>query len=327
MRRRDFITFLGGAALAPNLVHAQQMRRIAILLTVAETDQTAQGWIATFQRRLGGLGWVEARNVNFLRRWAGGDPGRIRANVAEIAGLAPDLIVAQNTPMVAVLRKQVTHIPVVFVQVSDPVGDGFVSTLARPGGNITGFTNTMSSLGGKWVELLRDAVPGLKRVGFLYNKAVAPGGGAYYLEPFKAAAKALGMDAVELEAGTANDIDVVISSFAAAGGGGIVTNSDAFITVNRDRIIAITNKLRLPTTYATSTFTRAGGLISYGVDTQEQWQAAAGYVDRILRGEKPADLPVQQPAKFVLTINAKTAKAVGLDLPLLLQQRADEVIE
>jgi len=333
MRRRGFLGVLGGAAAWPvvalthSIARAQAARRIGMLLTVSESDRATQEWIKEFQRRLGELGWNEPRNISFTPRWAAGDPERIRANVAEIAKLGPSVIVAQNTPMVAELRKQVTSIPVVFVQVSDPVGDGFVGLLSRPGGNMTGFTNTMSSLGGKWLELLRDAVPGLSRVGFAFNRAVAPGGGAYYLEPFQAAAKALGIDAVPIELRTADEIDDVLATFAATGGNGIVTDSDAFITVNRDRIIVAANKLRLPATFATSLFTRAGGLISYGVDTQEQWQAAAGYVDRILRGEKPGDLPVQQPSKFVLTVNLKTAKAIGVDVPLFLQQRADEVVE
>jgi putative ABC transport system substrate-binding protein len=334
MRRREFIAGLGGAAvvgpvtaLAPRVARAQTMRRIGILLTAAQSDPATLEYINGFQRRLGELGWVEPRNISFIPRWAAGDLDRIRANIGEIAKLAPDVIVAQNTPMVAELRKQVTSIPVVFVQVSDPVGDGFVAALARPGGNMTGFTNTMSSLGGKWLELLRDAVPGLSRVGFVYNRTAAPGGGAYYLEPFQAAAKALGIEGVPIELRTADEIDAVLASFAATGGNGIVTDSDAFITLNRDRIIAATNTHRLPATFTSAIFTRAGGLLSYGADSPGQWQAAAGYVDRILRGEKPGNLPVQQPAKFVLTINLKTAKAIGVEVPLFLQQRADEVIE
>lgn len=327
MRRRDFITLLGGATLAPNLAHAQQMRRIGILLTAAENDPATQGWLTGFHRRLTELGWVEGRNVNFIRRWASGDPARIRANVGEMAALVPDVILAQNTPMVAAVHKQVANLPVVFVQVSDPVGDGFVGTLARPGGNITGFTNTMSSLGGKWLELLRDAVPGLTRVGFLYNRTAAPGGGAYYLEPFQSAAKVFGVDPVPLELRNADEIDAVIAGFAGAGGNGMVGNSDSFITLNRVRIIAAANRFRLPTIYSSAAYSHSGGLMSYGADTEQQWQAAAGYVDRILRGEKPGNLPVQLPAKFVLTINLKTAKTLGLDMPLLLQQRADEIIE
>ena len=329
MQRRAFLGLLGGAAgFSPLAAWAQPSgtRRIGILMT-AQNDPATQEYLDVFQRRLSQLGWTEPRNIRFPTRWAAGHPERIRANVAEIAKLAPDAIVAQNTPMVAELRKQVTSIPVVFVQVSDPVGDGFVKALARPDGNMTGFTNTMSSLGGKWLELLRDAVPSLSRVGFLYNRTTAPGGGAYYLEPFQAAAKALSIEAVPLELHTADEIDAVVASFASAGGNGIVTASDAFITAHRDRIIAATNRLRLPATFTSSTFTRAGGFLSYGVDANEQWRAAAGYVDRILRGEKPGNLPVQQPTKFVLTINLKTAKAIGLDVPLSLQQRADEVIE
>ena len=237
-----------------------------------------------------------------------------------------DIILAGTTPVVARLRGQSQIGPIVFVRVSDPVGSGFVDSLARPGGNITGFINIESSLGGKWLELLRDAAPRVSRVGFLYNKAVAPGGGAYYLEPFNAAAKSLGIDGVPLEVPTAAAIEPTLTKFSEAGGNGIVTDSDAFITVNRERIIAVTNRLLMPATYVTSTFTRAGGLISYGADTEQQWLAAAGYVDRILRGEKRGTLPVQQPAKFVLTINMKTAKAIGLDVPVFFQQRDAEVL-
>jgi putative tryptophan/tyrosine transport system substrate-binding protein len=331
MRRREFIMLLGGAAvISPLPAHAQQRertRRIGVLLTGEESDPATQGWFAVFQRRLSELGWTDERNVRFERRWASGDPQRMRANVAEIVGLAPDVILAQNTPMVAALRKQTDNIPIVFVQVSDPVGDGFVESLAHPGGNATGFTNTMSSLGGKWVELLKEAAPGVSQLGYLFNRAAAPGAGAYYLEPLLTAAAALGMKAVQLELRNVDEIDSVIAGFAAAGGNGMVANSDSFITVNRNRIIAAANRLRLPTMYSSATNTDSGGLISYGADTKQQWYAAASYVDRILRGAKPRDLPVQSPAKFILSINIKTAKAIGLDIPWFLQQRADEVIE
>jgi putative ABC transport system substrate-binding protein len=326
--RRHFITLLGGAAAVwPLAARAQQPRRIGILLTGQESDPATQGWIAVFQRRLGELGWIEGRNVRFERRWAGGNPERIRADVAEIVGLGPDVILAQNTPMVAALRKQTTTIPIVFVQVSDPVGDGFVESLARPGGNATGFTNTMASLGGKWVELLKEAAPGVSQVGYLFNRAAAPGGGAYYMEPLLTAAAALGLKAVQLELRNPDEIEKVIADFAAAGGNGLVGNSDSFITVNRDRIIAAANRHRLPTIYANPAHATSGGLLVYGADTEQQWHAATSYVDRILRGERSRDLPVQLPTKFLLVINIKTAKAIGLDIPWFLQQRADEVIE
>jgi putative ABC transport system substrate-binding protein len=298
-----------------------------MLMTVMESDPATQGFITLFQRRLAELGWVEDRNVRFNRRWAAGSPERIRANVIEIVGLRPDVIVAQNTPMVAILHKETDRIPIVFVQVSDPIGDGFVETLARPGGNVTGFTNTMSTLGSKWLELLREAAPGLSRVGFLLNRAASPGGGAYYLGPFEAAAKSLGLTAVLLEPRNEGEIDPAISDFAAAGGDGIVANSDSFISVNRDRIIAAVNQHRLPTIYSSAIFAYSGGFLSYGADTAQQWQAAAGYVDRILRGSNPRELPVQLPTKFELVINSKTAKALGVTIPQTLLARADEVIE
>jgi putative tryptophan/tyrosine transport system substrate-binding protein len=331
MRRRAFISLLGGAAAAwPLAASAQQperMRRIGVLLNTQENDPATQGWLDGFQQRLRQIGWVEDRTIRFERRYAGGDPQRRFANIAEIVGLRPDVILAQNTPMVAALRRQTDNIPIVFVQVSDPVGDGFVESLAHPGGNTTGFANTVSSLGGKWVELLKEAAPGVSQLGYLFNRAAAPGAGAYYLEPLLTAAAALGMKAVQLELRNVDEIDSVIAGFAAAGGNGMVANSDSFITVNRNRIIAAANRLRLPTMYSSAQNTNSGGLISYGADQGEQWYAAASYVDRILRGAKPRDLPVQSPAKFILSINIKTAKAIGLDIPWFLQQRADEVIE
>ncbi len=184
MRRREFLGVLGGSAMWPFTAHAQQLRRVGMLMTVQESDPTSQGWLATFQRRLAEFGWTEDQTVRFNRRWAAGDPDRMRAHISEIVGLKPDVILAQNTPMVAALRQQTSTIPIVFVQVSDPVGDGFVGSLARPGGNVTGFTNSMASLGGKWVEILKEAVPGITRVGYLLNRAAAPGRGAYYWNPY-----------------------------------------------------------------------------------------------------------------------------------------------
>src|SRR5262245_49534309 len=221
LRRRELITLLGGAAAWPLAARAQQgerMRRVGILLTVQESDASTQSSLNAAQRRLAELGWMEDRNVRFDRRWAGGDAQRMRANVAEIVALAPDVILAQFTPMVAALRKQTESIPIVFVAVSDPVGEGFVNSLARPGGNVTGFTNTMSSLGGKWVELLHEAVPSLSQVGYLFNRAVAPGGGAYYMDALLSTAAALGIKAVQLELKNEEEIDHAIDTFAAAGG-------------------------------------------------------------------------------------------------------------
>jgi putative ABC transport system substrate-binding protein len=331
MRRREFIAILGSATasllFAPFASRAQQVRRVGILVVQAERDAQVQSNVAMFQRRLAELGWVEDRNTRFEHRYADGDPERMRTNTAEIIRLKPDVILAQNTPMVAVLRQQTTTIPIVFVSVSDPVGDGFVENLARPGGNVTGFANTMSSLGGKWVELLKEAVPGVSQVGYLFNRAVAPGGGAYYLEPLLTAAATLGVKAVQLELKDAGDIDAAIGGFAATGGNGLIGNSDAFINGNRERISAVAIRHRLPTIYANTASAHAGGLLAYGADTPRMWQAAASYVDRILRGERPNDLPVQLPAKFLLVINLKTARAIGVDIPWFLQQRADEVIE
>jgi putative ABC transport system substrate-binding protein len=330
MNRRAFLTILGGGALPllwPAAGRAQQgerMRQVAVMMTAQPDDDATRQRLLGFQRRLTELGWTEGRNVRFERRFTGGSPASIRANVTEIVSLRPDLILAQNTPMVAALHAQTNDLPIVFVQVSDPVGAGFVKALARPGGNVTGFTNSMSSLGGKWLELLRDAAPGMKRVGFLFNRAASPGGGSFYLEPLKAAAA--GLTVIPLEVRNESEIEPAIAGFAGSDGG-IVADSDAFIAVNRDRIVAAINKHRLPAIYAQAIFATAGGLLAYDPDTDQQWQAAAGYADRILRGEKPLDLPVQQPTKFALTINLKTAKALGLTVPQTLLVSADDVIE
>jgi putative ABC transport system substrate-binding protein len=329
MRRRNFITLLGGAAAWPLAARAQQPERIrlvAIMVTAQENDQATQPRVAGFQRRLAELGWAEGRNIRFERRFTGGSTESIRANVTAMVSLRPDLILAQNTPMVAALHAQTDNIPIVFVQVSDPVGAGFVKALARPGGNVTGFTNSMSSLGGKWLELSREAAPAMRRVGFLFNRAASPGGGSFYLEPLQAAAASSGLRVILLDVSSESEIEPALAGFAGPDGG-IVADSDAFITVNRDRIVGAINKHRLPAIYAQAIFAVAGGLLAYDPDTDQQWQAAAGYADRILRGEKPLDLPVQQPTKFALTVNLKTAKALGLTIPQTLLVSADDVIE
>jgi putative ABC transport system substrate-binding protein len=328
VKRREFITIVGGAAVAlPLAARAQPIvRTVGILLVSHEGETETQQWFAALQQRLGELGWGD-RNIRFERRWAGGDPERIRANIADVARLNPDVILAQTTLIVAEVHKQITSVPVVFVQVSDPIGDGFVKSLARPGGNLTGFTNTMSSLGGKWLELLREAVPTLSRVGYLINRAASPGGGAYYMDTFQSAATTFRLKTVTLELEREDQIEALIASFVRDGGDGIVADSDAFITVNRKRIIAAVNRLRLPTVFYNTFFVTDGGLLSYGIDYRQQWRTAASYVDRILRGEKPQNLPVQQPTNFELAINLKTAKAIGVTVLPTMLTRADKVIE
>src|SRR5262249_28066849 len=259
-----------------------------------------QALISSFERRLADLGWTEGRNVRFEQRWSADDMQLMHAHIADVVGIRPDVIVAQNTPMIAALRRQTTTIPIVFLQVSDPVGAGFVESLPRPGGNVTGFTNTMASLGGKWLELLREAAPGVSQVGFLFNRAASPGGGTFYFEPFQAAAAAMGVKTVQLEVSSPDAIEGAIAAFAAAGGNGIVAESNSFLFINRDYIISALNRQRLPGTFPTSPWARAGGLLSYGTDAGDQWLAAAVYVDRILRGETAGEMPVQQPSKFEL---------------------------
>jgi putative tryptophan/tyrosine transport system substrate-binding protein len=326
MRRRDFITLLGGAAAAwPLAARAQTLKRVVVVVNRPPSDPQTQTSIAAFKRRLAELGWVERRTIQLELRFTNVDV--TRAVAAEVVSLAPDVIVAQNTPTVAALRKLTTTIPIVFEGVSDPVGDGFIESLARPGGNASGFTNTMASLGGKWLELLREAAPQVKRVGLLFYRAASPGAGTFYRPPFEAAAAALSVTPVPLELHHENDIEPLIANFAASGGDGLVSESNSFLATHRGRIIAASNSHRLPAMYASAVYAQDGGLIAYGTDVTTQWVGAAGYVDRILLGAKPGDLPTQQPAKFELVINLKTAKMIGLTVPPALLATADEVIE
>jgi len=296
MRRRDFIAF-GGAAIAwPRAAQASEMRRIAVLTTFGDSDALAQGWDAAFRKGLDESGWHDGRNVKIDYRWAAGDADRLRAFAKELVALQPDVIFAVTTPTVAALLRETRALPIVFAQVSDPVGLGFVASLARPGGNVTGFTNINieSSIGGKWLELLKEIAPAVRRVAMIYNPPTASFAG-YYLRPFEAAGPASGVQA----------------SAAAV----------------RDQIVSLAARYRLPAVYPFRWFAEIGGLLSYGIDSDDMFRRAASYVDRILKGAKPADLPVQAPTKYELVVNLKTAKALGLSNPESLLSRADDVIE
>jgi putative ABC transport system substrate-binding protein len=330
VRRREFITLLGGAATSwPLTARAQQpdrMRRIGVLMGYAENDSEAQAWVAAFREGLQKLGWREGRNIRMDARWASADAEAMRRFAQELVALQPDIILSQTTPTTAVLLQQTRTIPIVFAQVADPVGSGFVASLPRPGGNVTGFATAEGSLGGKWLELLKEIAPRVTRVAFLFNPTTATFA-EYYLNPAKAAAASLGVELIAAPVHDTSELESVVATHAREQNGGLIVAPDSYLIVHRAEITSLAVRYRLPAVYPYRNFTELGGLLSYGIDRLENWRRAAGYVDRILKGEKPADLPVQAPTKYGLVLNLKTAKALGLDVPWILQQRADEVIE
>jgi putative tryptophan/tyrosine transport system substrate-binding protein len=328
-RRREFISLLGGATAWPLAARAQQgerIRRIGFLQGLAESDPEAQARTAAFRRELEALGWTEGRNIRIDYRFAGGSASRVQAYAAELVNSAPDLIVAHSSPVVAALKQATSTIPIVIAVVNDPLGQGFVTSLARPGGNITGFAFVEFIMVGKWLELLKELAPGVKRVALMFNPQTAP----YYpvfLREFAANAAPL---AAALSATPVRDraeIEAAVSAFAREPAGGLITAGDPFINTQRDLIMSLAERHRLPTLFSFRQHAKDGGLMSYGPDSVDIVRRSASYVDRILRGEKPADLPVQAPTKYELAINLKTAKALGLTVPPTLLARADEVIE
>ena len=329
MKRREFITLLGGAAAWPLAARAQQsggMRRIGVLMAYAETDREGQASVALFREGLQKLGWTEGRNIRIDTRWAAADVELMQRFAKELVALQPDLILSQSTPAVAALLQQTRTIPIVFALIANPVGSGFVASFARPGGNVTGFVTIEGSLGGKWLELLKEIAPRVARVAMLFNPSTATYA-EFYLNPFKAAAASLGVEAIVAPVHDRSELESVIAAQVREPNSGLVVIPDAFTINHRAEITLLAARHRLPAVYPYRDFTELGGLLSYGFDRLENWRGVAGYVDRILKGEKPADLPVQAPSKYELVLNLKTAKALGLDVPWILQQRADEVIE
>jgi putative tryptophan/tyrosine transport system substrate-binding protein len=329
--RREFITLLGGATVAwPLAAHAQQpdrMRRIGVLMGYAESDSEAQANVAAFREGLQKLGWVEGRNIRIDTRWATPSDAESRQRFAkELIALQPDLILSHATPTTAALLQQTRTIPIIFVNASDPVGSGFVASFPRPGGNVTGFINMEPTLAGKWLELLKEIAPRVVRVALLFNPATAPYA-KYFLNPLKAAAASFGVEAIAAPVRDTSELETVIAAQAREPNGGMIVMPDVFTTAHRMEITSLAARFRLPAVYPFRSFTEPGGLLSYGNDTPDNFRRAASYVDRILKGEKPSDLPVQAPIKYELVINLKTAKALGLDVPLPLQLRADEMIE
>jgi putative ABC transport system substrate-binding protein len=329
MQRRDFITLFGGAVVAiPLAAHAQQaerMRRIGVLMTLAENDPETRVRRAAFLQALQELGWSEGSNLQLDYRWGVGDADRHRKNAAELVALAPDVILAHGSTIVRPLLRATRSVPIVFVSVADPVAAGFVESLARPGGNATGFALFEYSISAKWLELLRQVSPTVTRAAVIRDPDQISGGGQ--LGAIQGAALLLGVELTPIDVRDVGDMERAITAFARRPNGGLIVTATALAQMNRSVIIALAARHRLPAIYPAGLYVTDGGLLSYGPDIPDQYRLAAGYVDRILRGEKPSELAVQAPIKFELLINLKTAKAIGLTLPSALIARADEVIE
>jgi len=339
MKRRDFLLLLSGAVawpvvartqvwpLAAEAQQSERIRRIGVLMGWSDTDPQFRSWIDTFVERLAYLGWADGRNAQIDIRWARGDVGRMRTFAKELVELQPDVILSGTTPATAALQRETSTIPIVFVVVADPIGPGFVAGLPHPGGNITGFLNAEAAIGGKWLEVLKEIAPRLTRVAIMYNPDTAPGGGAYFLGSFEATARSLAVEPITAPVRSDADIEGAI---AALGGmrGGLVIMTDSFMGVHRGTVISQAARSKVPVIGADLPgFAREGGLLSYGANLQDIFRLAAPYVDRILRGANPADLPVQAPVRYEMKVNLKTATALGLEIPPTLLARADEVIE
>jgi putative ABC transport system substrate-binding protein len=330
VRRWDFITLFVGAAGAsmlwpPTLAAQQGTRRIGVLMGVAEGDPEGQARLTAFRQGLQALGWTEGRNVQLDLRWAAGDAERTRAHTAELVGLAPDVILANGTQVVRVLQERTRSIPIVFALVTDPVGEGLVESLARPGGNVTGFASFEYPLSGKWLEVLKEIAPRVGRVMLINHWENIPGAG--YLPALERAVPAAGVKLSVAQVRDSAEIERALDAFAREPDGGLIVLPSPLTLVNRERIVALAARHRLPAIYAFRYFAAAGGLASYGIDSIDVFRRSASYVDRILKGAKPGDLPVQHPTKFDLAINLKTAKALGLTIPESFLLRADQVIE
>jgi len=327
-KRREFITLVGGAAVAwPMAVRAQpgeRTKRIGVLMNLPQIDQDGQSLLSAFRQRLKALGWSEDHNIRIDDRWAAGDADRLRAYAAELVSLKPDAILGYATPAIAALQQATRTIPIVFVSANDPVGFGFIASLARPGGNITGFVSTEPAMGGKWLQTLREIVPSVARVALIYNPQTHTGQNFPSIE---AASRSLSVKTIPLPFRDAAEIEREIGNFAREPKGGLLVLPDNSTTLHRDLIVALAARHRLPAIYPYRRFFTSGGLAYYGSDEKDLWQKAGGYVDRILKGEKPEDLPVQAPTKYELAINLKAAKALDLTVPPMLLARADEVLE
>jgi putative ABC transport system substrate-binding protein len=329
VRRREFIKVIAGSAAWPLAAHAQQperVRRIGVLVALSANDPEAQARVAAFLQGLQELGWSDGRNVIVDIRWSTANNADVRKYAAELVALAPDVILAEGSPAVALLVQITRTVPIVFANVVDPVGAGYVDSLARPGGNITGFASFDYSISGKWLQLLKEIAPGVTRVAIFRDPSIAAGPGQFGV--IQAVAPSLGVELRPLDVRDEGEIERALALFAQSSNSGLIVTASAQAISHRDLIIALAARHRLPAVYTNRSWAAAGGLISYGPDLLDPFRrAAAGYVDRILKGEKPADMPVQAPTKYELVINLKTAKALGLTIPPSVLARADEVIE
>ena len=332
MKRREFITLLCGVAAWPLAAHAQQrerVRHLGVLMSVEESDPEGRAQLSGFMQALAQLGWTNGRNLQVEIRWGGGgDVNRARNFAKELVALQPDVILAQGTPVTAALHRETRTIPIVFVVVTDPVGDGFVAGLPRPGGNITGFLTSEAGITAKMLELLREIAPGLRRVAILFNPDTAPGGGKYYFGEFEAAARSSNVEPIAARARSDAEIETVVTSLKEEPRGGVVVMPDFFMFNHVKPIISLAGRNSVPAIYPwRSVVAKEGALLSYGPDLKDIVRRGAPYVDQILRGAKPGDLPVQVPVKFEMAVNAKTAKTLGLTVPPSMLLSADEVIE
>ena len=334
MRRRDFMAVLGGAAVPSILWRSAacaqdggEPRRVGVLSSLGESDPEARSMAASFHRALQEAGWIDGRNVRIEHRWAAGSVERLEAFAKELVGWRANVIVAHTTPSVISLRKETATIPIVFAQISDPIGAGFIANVARPGGNITGFSNFEASIGSKWIELLKETAPGVMRGAILFNPETAPYVGRYYQGPFEAAARSFGVQPSASPVRSGAEIASALAALQGEPPGGLIVMPDTFNIVHRQQIIELAARHRVPAIYPYGFAVREGGLISYGVDPVDLFRRAAGYVDRVLKGAKAAELPMQAPVKFELLINLKTANALALKIPQTLLATADDVIE
>jgi putative ABC transport system substrate-binding protein len=328
-KRREFIGLLGGAAVGwPLAARAQQperVRRIGVLIGGVQGDPSVQPRVIAFQQALKDLGWIEGRNLQVEYRWTAGDVERTRAHAAELVALAPDVILAHSTPVTSALQQATRTLPIVFVQVTDPLGTGFVASLSRPAGNVTGFTTFELSMGSKWLDLLKELAPRVDRVALMQNEKSPAWTGQ--LRAVEAVAPSFGVQIVPAGVNGPIEIENTISAFGREPNVGLIVMPDTLTLIHRKLIVTLAHRLELPAVYPFRYFPESGGLLSYGIDLVDVWRRAATYIDRILKGAKPADLPIQQPTKFELVVNLKTAKTLGLDVPTTLLARADEVIE
>ena len=332
MKRREFITLLGGAVVAgPTRAGAQQgshVPRVGVLFNVEESDPEAQSMVATLHQTLRELGWLDDRNIRIDHRWAAGNATRLADLAKQLVASQPDVLVAHTSLPVIALSKETATIPIIFIQVADPMGQGFITNLAHPGGNITGFSSFESSMGSKWLEMLKEIAPDTTRVAFVFNPKTAPYiNSGYYQEPFGAAAASFAIKLIANPVENPRELEGVVSALGRDRGGGLIVIPDSFNIIHREQIIMLAAHHRVPAIYPYGFAVQEGGLISYGVDQIDLFRRAASYVNRILKGEKPADLPVQTPTKFESAINLKTARTLGLTVPSSLLAIADEVIE